>query len=421
MQTADQARPGWQRTLYIIFFVQLVTAVGFSSIFPFLPLYIEELGTTTSLSVELLAALVFSAQAFTMMLASPIWGSLADRYGRKLMVERATFGGAFVILLMAFVTSAEQLVILRAIQGLITGTLAASNALVAAAVPRGRTGYAMGMLQVSLGVGLAVGPLIGGLAADTFGYSSAFFITAAMLVFAGFMVVFGVREEFEPLLSLTRSPLAFLKEWRAVVAGTGISLSYGMRFISQLGRMMVLPITPLFVQQLLVDQSRLNTFTGLVVAISSATLTLAAVYLGRLGDRIGQKRVLVGSMLMAGLFYLPQSFATEAWQLLVLMALVGVAMGGVIPAISALLARYSHEGSEGTVFGLDNSVRAGARAVAPLIGAAVALALGLRATFFASGLIFILGALLAGFRLPEPSHHSATDSLNEHESARESV
>jgi DHA1 family multidrug resistance protein-like MFS transporter len=419
MQIEDRARPGWQRTLYIIFFVQLVTAVGFSSIFPFLPLYIEELGTTTSLSVELLAALVFSAQAFTMMLASPIWGSLADRYGRKLMVERATFGGALVILLMAFVTSAEQLVILRAVQGLITGTLAASNALVAAAVPRARTGYAMGMLQVSLGVGLAVGPLIGGLAADIFGYSSAFFITSAMLVIAGFTVMFGVREEFEPLLSLTRSPLAFLKEWRAIITGTGVALSYGMRFISQLGRMMVLPITPLFIEQLLVDQSRLNTITGLTIAVSSATITVAAIYLGRLGDRVGHKRILVGTLLGAGLLYLPQSLATEAWQLLILVALVGLAMGGVIPSISALLARYSHEGSEGAVFGLDNSVRASARTVAPLIGAAVALAFGIRATFLATGLIFILGALLAGLRLPAPVSQSDVEHL--HDAAKESV
>ena len=413
MQIADQARPGWQRTLYIIFFVQLVTAVGFSSIFPFLPLYIKELGATTSLSVELLAALVFSAQAFTMMLASPIWGSLADRYGRKLMVARSTFGGALIILLMAYVTSAEQLVILRAIQGLITGTLAASSALVVAAVPRERSGYAMGLLQVSLGVGLGVGPLIGGLAADTFGYSSAFFITSGLLVIAGITVMFGVREEFEPLLSLTRSPLTFLREWRGIFAGTGISLSYGMRFISQLGRMMVLPITPLFIEQLLVDQSRLNTFTGLVVAVSSGTITVAAIYLGRLGDRIGHKRILVGSMFMVGLLYLPQSLATEAWQLLVLMALVGVGMGGVIPSISALLARFSHEGSEGAVFGLDNSVRAGARAVAPLVGAGVALAFEIRTTFLATGLIFILGALLAGSKLREPAAQSAAKSPSE--------
>lgn len=402
MEIAQRTQPGWQRTLYIIFFVQLVTAVGFSSIFPFLPLYVAALGTSTALSVELLAGLVYSAQALTMMLASPVWGSLADRYGRKIMVERATFGGAVVILLMAFVTTAEQLVMLRAVQGLITGTLAASNALVAAAVPRERTGYAMGMLQVSLGAGLALGPLIGGLAADTFGYGAAFFITSAMLTLAGLVVVFGVREEFEPLLSLTRSPLGFLKEWRSIIGGSGVALSYGMRFITQLGRTMVLPLLPLFVASLLLDQSRLNTFTGLVIAVSSVTITLSAIVLGRLGDRVGHRRILIASMLLAGLFYVPQSFVSQAWQLLVLMALVGVAMGGVIPSISALLTRYSRPGAEGAVFGLDNSVRAGARAIAPLLGAAAALTLGIRATFVVTGVVFVVGAVLATWRLPEP-------------------
>jgi len=147
-----------------------------------------------------------------------------------------------------------------------------------------------------------------------------------------------------------------------------------------------------------------------VVAVSSGTITVAAIYLGRLGDRIGHKRILVGSMFMVGLLYLPQSLATEAWQLLVLMALVGVGMGGVIPSISALLARFSHEGSEGAVFGLDNSVRAGARAVAPLVGAAVALAFEIRTTFLATGLIFILGALLAASKLREPARQPAAKS-----------
>ena len=135
----------WQKTLYITLVAQLITAVGFSSIFPFLPLYVQALGSHTSLSVELLAGLVFSAQAVTMALASPIWGALADRYGRKMMVQRALFGGAVIMLLMGFVRTAEELVLLRAIQGLITGTVAANSALVAAATPRERTGYAMGL------------------------------------------------------------------------------------------------------------------------------------------------------------------------------------------------------------------------------------------------------------------------------------
>src|SRR5512143_1957146 len=104
----------WQRTLYIMLISQMMTAVGFSSFFPFLPLYVEELGSRTGMSLEFLSGLVFSGQAFTMMLAAPVWGALADRFSRKLMVERACFGGTVILLLMAFAGSAEDLVILRA-------------------------------------------------------------------------------------------------------------------------------------------------------------------------------------------------------------------------------------------------------------------------------------------------------------------
>jgi DHA1 family multidrug resistance protein-like MFS transporter len=412
LMALEAERPAsWRRTLYIIFFVQLITAIGFSSIFPFLPLYVKDLGTNTSLSVELLSGLVFSAQAVTMMLASPIWGSLADRFGRKLMVQRASFGGALLLLVMAFARSAEELVALRAIQGLVTGVLAAANALVAAAVPRERTGYAMGMLQVALGSGLAIGPLIGGAVADAFGYSAAFYVTSALLLVGGVTVRFGVREEFEPLLSLTRSPLGFLAEWRKIIGGRGVALSYGLRFLTQLGRMMVIPIAPLFIAELLTDQSGLNTFTGLVIGLSSAAITVSALYLGRIGDRIGHRRILIISMLAGGALYLPQSLVQAGWQLLVLQTLVGVAMGGIIPMVSALLAKYSSPGAEGAVYGLDNSIRAGARSIAPLIGAAVALLGGLRATFAATGLIFLIGGALAAWRLPEPELAEAEQQI----------
>ena len=96
---------------------------------------------------------------------------------------------------------------------------------------------------------------------------------------------------------------------------------------------------------------------------------------------------------------MPQSLVTSGWQLLVLQALVGVCMGGLIPAISALLARYTQEGEEGAVYGLDHSITSAARAVAPLVGAAVAAGFGLRATFVATALIYLMAAVLARFGL----------------------
>ena len=384
-----------------MFIAQLMTSVGYSSIFPFLPLYVQDLGTVTNLSTELLAGLVYSSQAFTMMIASPIWGTLADRYGRKLMVERSLFGGTFLLLLMAFVTTAEQLVALRGIQGLITGTIAAANALVASVVPRKHTGYAMGLMQVGLGAGVALGPLIGGAVADLLGYSEAFYITASLLFLAGLLVLFGVKENFTPQNADKSVSKQFLTEWRQILSASGVVLTYSMRFMSTLGRMMIIPIAPLFIITLMENTSRVNTFTGLVIGVASAATTISAVYLGRLGDRIGQRKILMACTFIAALLYLPQSAVNAPWQILVLQALVGVALGGIIPAISALLARLTNPGEEGAVYGLDNSINAGARSVAPLLGAAVAASFSLRATFVAVALLFLTMGLMVIWQMRE--------------------
>ena len=81
----------WERTLYIVFIAQIVNVVGFSTIFPFLPLYVSSLDSIFGISNEMMSGLVFAMQGLSMMITAPIWGALADRYGRKLMIARATF------------------------------------------------------------------------------------------------------------------------------------------------------------------------------------------------------------------------------------------------------------------------------------------------------------------------------------------
>lgn len=397
---SNQASSPWQRILLILFIAQVCTSIGFSSIFPFLPLYVKSLGAVSSLSIEFLSGMVFSAQAFAMMLAAPIWGAIADRHGRKLMVERASFGGALLLLLMAFARSAEELVILRMVQGLITGTIAASNALLAASAPRERIGYAMGLMQVGMGAGIALGPLIGGAIADAFSYRAAFYSTAALLLFAGVLVWVGVQEHFTPPQPQGGNRLGFFAGWKRLLSVPGVAATYSLRFLTQLGRMMIIPIAPIFIESLLTDASKLNTFTGLVVGASSATTTLSAVYLGRLGDRSGHRRIVIASAFIAAILYLFQSWVTAGWQLLLFQALVGVAMGGIIPSISALLAALTHKGDSGAVYGLDNSVEAAGRTVAPLLGSAVAVWFSLRATFTATAVILLVMGSVAAFLLP---------------------
>lgn len=399
-----QDLPPWQKTLFILAFSQLVTSLAFSNIFPFLPFYVQSLGATTNFSLEFWIGMVYSGQAATMMIASPIWGAVADRYGRKLMVERTMFGGAIIIGMMAFARSAEELVLLRAVQGAITGVASAVNALAVAMSPRDRTGYAIGILQLSRWTGVAIGPLMGGLIADWVGYRITFIITGLLLGVAGVMVWRGVSESFTPPVKKDRP--GFVAQWQVILTTPGVKLLYSIQFLNWLGRMMFVPIVPLFIQYLVPNTDRVSTLTGLTIGASSVAGTVSAVYLGKLGDRIGHRRILVVSAFLTAIFYFAQTFVIAPWQFLVLQMLGGAAAGGLIPAIGALLARNTRPGEEGAVYGLDNSIVAAARSIAPMLGSGIVIWSSLRGTFAAAGIVLFVTALLALWKLveapPEP-------------------
>ncbi len=389
----------WQTTLWIMFVAQFLSAIGFSIIFPFLPLYVAYLGVATVGDIALWSGLVFSLQALTMAIAAPIWGSLADRFGYKLMVKRAMYGGAIILLLMGFARSAEELTLLRAIQGMITGTISAANALVATVTPRERMGFAMGTLQMGLWSGTATGPLIGGLMAETLGFRATFLTTAALLLVSGILVTVGVPGGRPVPVKPKQQPTGMLRGWLTILRTPGIGPAYGMRFLSSLAQTILLPFAPLFIASLLSANDPVSAYTGLIVGVSSAAGTATAIWLGRLGDRIGHRHVLMGSAFLAALTFAPQGLASNIWQLLILQALSGAAIGGITPSLSALLGRYTATGNEGAVYGLDSSIVSAARAVAPLIGALVVGPFGYGAAFAVSSVAcFAIGIGVA--RLP---------------------
>ena len=392
----------WKFTLGVLFIAQILSAVGFSMIFPFLPLYIESLGSAGGHSTEMLAGLVLSVQGVTMMVAAPVWGAVADRFGRKKMIMRALFGGAITLAMMGFVQNAEQLLFVRALQGIVTGTVSANNALVAAAAPRHRVGFAMGTLQVGLWAGVAIGPLLGGVLADLFGYSVPFILTAILLLAGGLVVLLGVNEDFSaPAKQQKFRAASILQDWKSILQTSGVGMVLFIRFLASLARVIIMPIAPLFVVSLIANETATsNTYAGLVMAISAATSTIGAVYLGNLGDRISHRKVLFYCAVAATALYVPQAFVGDIWQLLFLQGLAGIAAGGLVAAPSALLSRYTEADTAGAVYGIDNSAMAGSKAVAPLVGASIAILLGMRGTFIASALVFALIALTAWYLLP---------------------
>jgi DHA1 family multidrug resistance protein-like MFS transporter len=377
----------WQRNLYTLWVAEFVAIAGFTVAIPFLPYYVQELGVTELEQVELWSGLLLASKAIAMTIFSPIWGSVADRYGRKLMVERAMFSGAVLMGATGFVRNVQQLMVLMILQGCLTGTIAAATTLVASSVPRQRAGRALGLLQMAVYSGASAGPLLGGLVADHFGYRAAFVVTGALLFLAGITVAIFVREEFEPSHREARSRKGdFWLGVKAVLRSREVLVVLGIELMMRLGTRIMGPLLPLFVQTLVPGEARVASLVGLITGLGAATSAAGAVLLGRASDRFGYRTVLLTCVLGTAVMYIPQFFVTTPVQLLVLQAVAGVAMGGGLAAIGALLANLSPEGHQGAVYGLDWSAVSAANGLGPMIGVAVAMGLGLRAPFlFAAG------------------------------------
>jgi DHA1 family multidrug resistance protein-like MFS transporter len=374
----------WKRNLAVIWMGELLAISGFSLIMPFLPYYVQELGVRDPRQVALWTGMLTSAHAVAMTVASPFWGNLADRYGRKLMVERAMFGGAFVLALMGFAQDVYQLLALRLLQGALTGTVVAATTLVASSVPRERIGSAVGLLQMAIYLGASLGPALGGVLADTVGYRPTFWVTAGLLFVAGVSVHVWVHEAFRPPPQARGSQREGWKEalrslWKPALASMLL-----VRALSRIGLRTVDPMLPLFVQELQGAGTGVASATGVVVGAAAAAGAVGAALWGRVGDRLGHRRVLAACICLSALLYLPQFFAQNVGQILALQVLTGLVNGGLLTSITSLLAQISPEGREGLVYGLDSSATSVANFLGPMLGAGVVAWWGVRSVFLAA-------------------------------------
>ena len=391
----------WRRNLYILFGLQVLSMVGFSMVFPFLPLYINELGISSWGTVEFWSGMVFSSQAITMMISAPLWGAVADRYGRKLMLIRATLGAAILIAIMGFVQNAEQLTLLRAIQGLVSGTIPAANALVASSAPKEHSGEALGLLQTGTWIGIAVGPLIGGVIGDTFGFRECFWVTGILLALSAFSIFFWVQEDFKPADKIKRQ--SFMNSFSLLLRAPNMFYLYSVTFLETTARMLFFPIAALFIMELMKSTSGAATVTGLMMAIKAVTSSASAVWLGRIGDRVGHLRILLISVIASICIYLLQAFVNAAWQLILLQALSGFAIGGVIPSISAQINLHTPMGNQGATYGVNASITAAGRGLAPMLGAIFAMWFGMRSVLVLSAVVYGLTALVV-LLIPRNDH-----------------
>jgi DHA1 family multidrug resistance protein-like MFS transporter len=388
-------RPGpavdWRRNLAALWFAQVTAIFGFSFAFPFLPVYLRELGVHDSGALAVWTGVAGGAAGAALAIMSPIWGVLADRYGRRAMLLRAMVGAGLTVGLMGFARGPVDIVVLRLIQGATSGTIAATTALVASGTPRHRVGWALGVLSSAVAVGGALGPLVGGFAAAAFGVRTIFWAAGLMLALATLPVFMVVREvPVQRTEGDQGSILAILRRTGPGAVALLAALLVGQTLLqgSYIG------YQPLVTLRLLDHlPTGVEVVTGVAFAGAGLFSALASILYVRVARRTGYRFVAVAGALLLG-----ASQLLVAWSPGVALAVAGVALAGAFygcigPVISTMIGLQAPAAAQARVFGAAASASAVGIALGPLGAGLLAASLGTAAAISACA---VTAALLAG-------------------------
>jgi len=380
----------WKATLYAVLAAELLAITGFNTSGPIIPFFLQDLGIHDPVGLNFFTGLINALPAISLALAAPVWGNLADTIGRKPMLLRAMFGGTVVLILQGLVTDPWQLLLLRVIQGVITGTVAAATVMVASIAPKEESGSAMGMLQMTVFVGASLGPMLGGVISDLFGHRVTFFATSGLLFLAGLVVVRWVKDDFVPPKVKEKSLKRFLPDFNVLAQSKALWALLAVIASDQVAGSITAPFLPLFIQSLPESRSLVSSTTGLILGFGALASAVAAASVGKISFRLGYARTLIVCMVFASVFTVPQAFVTAPWQLLVLRIISCFFIGGTLPSANALIAQRVPQGKQGSVYGLTSSIASTSNALGPVIGATMAASMGFGSVFL--GTAFILGS-----------------------------
>lgn len=388
----------WKRTVCISLVCVFCTAFGVSQLAPILPLYFHDLGVQTPEAMSLWSGLATGATYIIVCLAAPFWGRVADKKGRKITLIRSSFGMALCNILIAFQTTPEGVVLIRLIQGLVSGFYSASITLIASESPIERTGWALGLLASANLAGSLIGPLLGGYIADTVGIRNDFIIVGTLMGLAGVLATIFIHENYVPQPNPEKLSIRKLKEqipeFNSIVALCVASFIYAICIMS------LQPVISVYIKGIVPsDTENLAFIAGAVFSAMGIAQLMSSSPLGKLVDKIGPRKVLVVSLIYVGILNIPQAYVSDVYQLAIIRFLQGFGLGGMLPALNTYLSSKTPREFTGQVFSYNQSCLFFGYFLGSVGGASLMAWLGFTTLFWVSGGLFIISALWIGFKL----------------------
>jgi len=394
----------WRGNLIVCVFGSFTTIVAMTLLLPFLPLYVEELGVKSHAAIVQWSGVAYGATFLSAALTAPLWGRLGDRYGRKLMLIRASLGMAVAMSLIGMAHNVWQLVALRLLAGLLGGYASGSTVLVATQTPKHRCGWALGILSSGIMAGNLAGPLIGGSLPPLIGVRATFLAAGALIFIAFLATAFLLKED--PRLAPKKTEKQQV-DWQSIPDRRPVVAMLVTGALLMVANMSIEPIITVFVAQI-VEVRQVTFVAGLVMSAAALGSILSASRLGRLADRIGHWNVIVGCLAVAAVLLIPQAFVTAGWQLVVLRFLMGTALGGLLPCVASVIRHNVPQTVAGRMLGYSTSAQYTGQVLGPLLGGFVGGHFGMRAVFLGTSVLMAIGAIYNHINRTAPSRKTVS-------------
>jgi DHA1 family multidrug resistance protein-like MFS transporter len=389
-------------TFRVVLVALVLSLIGFKIVWPFLPLYIGELGVPRQ-QLSMWAGVLEAVEEASTALVAPVWGVLGDRFGSRAMVLRALLSGAVVVALLVVASSVWVVLVLMMLSGALAAVIAPLNALVAAATPENQLASRMGMLLSGIFVANAAGPVVGGVIADRFGFGISFVCGAGFLVVAAALIAL-----FVPRPGGAQSPSGSGTERRAAGMGRTLRRVWGVPGVAVLvvlsatlyfSNMLLYPVLPLFVRDssgvpVWHGQPQVSTAAGIALGITGIAAILTAARAQWAVDRWGCQRVLTWGVAASGLLYGSMLFTDSYWYLVAVRMATGLLLGLALAALAVMVGLIVPADMKSSAYGVVAAAESAGSSSGFLVGGAVGSSAGLSLPFLITGAGLVAAALL---------------------------
>lgn len=376
----------------------LVDMIGFGIVLPLLPFYAEELGATP-LEVTLIIA-SFSAMQ---LLAAPVWGRISDRHGRRPLILAGLFASAISYLIFALADTLAVLLLSRIAAGAAGGTISVAQAYVADSTEGNERTHGLGLIGAASGLGIMLGPAIGGFF-SRFGLGAPGFVAAALCAvngLAAFMYLPESRHFRERSTRETgmRGETASLRGWVTALTRFPLWLLFAVYFLGISSFAAMTSVLALYLERAFeMGASEM----GLIFTTAGAvTVVVRGAAVGRLVRRVGEAATVRGGavILAVGISAIP--LIPNRWWLALLVPMWAVATGIMFPSLASLISQATDRYSQGSVLGGSQLFGGLGRVLGPVWAGLLFQQVSIASPFALAGILVGIAAVLAT-RIPSP-------------------